>query len=401
MQRWLKFTKYLPEFGWNPIVLTVDPERATYPQRDESLNKEVPSDLEVIRTSSFEVLQMYAKVAGKERVPYGGFSNEKSTAAWSRFLRGNFFIPDARKGWNKYAVTKALELIRSRQIDCIVTTGPPHSTHLIGLEIKKELKELRWGADFRDPWTDIYYNREMLRTPWAKKLDSWYEKTVLKSADFCMTASHGFAELFSKKVNRHFHVITNGFDTAPASNRELRSKDKLVISYTGTMAESYEPEVFLKSLVGLERDFELRIAGSFSAGIQRRIDELGLSDKVTFQGYIEHDKAVEEMHQADVLLLITPQVDNSKGIIPGKLFEYLNTGNPILAITEDLDGDVARILEETKAGRVFKRDDEEGIKNFILSGISKMTFDEGAIRKYHRRALSERLVGILNKAKES
>lgn len=377
-------------------MLTVDPRKATYPQRDESLSEEVSEEVEVIRTDSFEPLQLYAKLAGRERVPYGGFSNEKSNSALSRFLRGNFFIPDARKGWNRFAHSEARKIISERDIDCVITTGPPHSTHLIGLQLKRET-DIPWGVDLRDPWTEIYYNREMMRTPWAKRQDLRYEKAVLGAADFCITASHGFAELFSRSVDREYHVVTNGYDEAFEVSTPSPKSDRLIISYTGTMAESYQPEVFLKVLSELDQDFEFRIAGSVSEGIKGEIEERGISDSVTFLGYLPHAEVLKEMRSADILLLITPKVENSKGIIPGKLFEYLGTGKPILAITEDEDGDVASILKKTGGGQSFKRSEDKGISKFLEHPLDFGARRLNEVKTYHRKELTKKVSEILNR----
>ena len=396
----MKFSKYLPEFGWKPIILTVDPDRASYPQRDESLLKEVSDEVEVFRTNSFEPLQIYAKAVGKDRVPYGGFSNEKSNSSFSRFLRGNFFIPDARRGWNRYAIAKAREILASRDIDTIITTGPPQSTHLIGLSLKRQLG-IKWGVDLRDPWTDIYYNEKMLRTPWAERRDAKLEEQTLRESDFCITVSNGFAELFNQKVKRKYHVITNGFDEQDlidVNTGELQKSDKLIISYTGTISDIYQPDVFFQALSGFKDPFELRIAGSISEGVRKKIEEYGIAKSVNYLGYLTHADALKEMSRADLLLLISPKVKNSKGIIPGKLFEYLAFRKPILAIGEDEDGDIERILRETGAGSVFKRRDLEGMLKWIneINSLAIKT-DSEVIEKYHRRNLTKRLVERLIK----
>jgi len=393
VQRWLKMSKYLPEYGVEPIILTVDPEKGTYPQKDDSLVEEVRDDIRVYKTDSFEPLKFYGKIAGSQRVPYGGFSNKKGNSILARFLRGNLFIPDARKGWNSFAFRKAVEIINDHSIGTVITTGPPHSTHLIGLKLKKELG-LKWVVDLRDPWTDIYYNKEMARTPWAKNKDLSYEKAVLSGADICITASEGFAELFNKKVEREYFVITNGFDDHSEESAEVpEPNQKLVISYTGTIAESYEPEVLLEVLKSLNRSFELRIAGGVSEKIRNTIGEFGLEESVQYLGYLPHKSALHEMKGADVLLLITPKVENAKGIIPGKLFEYLSTGNPILAIADDPDGDVTRILKENGAGRAFSRSNFKEILHFLGSPATKYDVPE----KYHRRNLTGNLVKILER----
>ncbi|MFT5596283.1 MAG: glycosyltransferase involved in cell wall biosynthesis [Flammeovirgaceae bacterium] len=399
VQRWLKFSKYLPEFGWNPIILTVDPDQGSYPQRDESLLKEVRDEVEVFRTHSFEPLQLYAKAVGKDRVPYGGFSNQKSNSSFSRFIRGNFFIPDARRGWNRYAIAKAKEIISTRTIDCVVTTGPPQSTHLIGLDLKRDLG-IKWGIDLRDPWTDIYYNEKMLRTPWAEKHDAKLEKQTLEEADFCITVSKGFAELFNRKVEREYHVVTNGFDEqdlVDENPRNSRESKKLIISYTGTMSDIYDPDVFFEALASYNGSFEFRIAGSISEGVQKKIDDYGISKSVNYLGYLTHADALKEMSQADLLLLISPMVKNSKGIIPGKLFEYLAAGKPILAIAEDDKCDVAVILSDTKGGLFFSRENLKGLSNFLESLPNNFEFIPNieAINNYNRKTLTEKLVSII------
>ncbi|MFT6997519.1 MAG: glycosyltransferase involved in cell wall biosynthesis [Cryomorphaceae bacterium] len=399
VQRWLKFSKYLPEFGWKPIILTVDPDQASYPQRDESLLREVRDEVEVFRTSSFEPLQLYAKAAGKERVPYGGFSNQKSNSSFSRFIRGNFFIPDARRGWNCYAIAKAKEIISNQDIDCVITTGPPQSTHLIGLSLKRQLG-IKWGVDLRDPWTDIYYNEKMLRTPWAEKRDAKLEKQTLEAADFCITVSKGFAELFNRKVEREYHIVTNGFDEQDLVEVKLnssRESNKLVISYTGTISDIYEPDVFFEALANRKDSFELRIAGSVSEGIRKKIDGYGISESVNYLGYVSHADALKEMSNADLLLLISPMVKNSKGIIPGKLFEYLATGRPILAVVEDDQSDVAAILRETKSGVFFSRKDTRELSDFLGKSVGDVGFspDLEAIQKYNRKTLTGKLVSII------
>lgn len=379
--------------------MTVDPDQGSYPQRDESLLKEVRDEVEVFRTHSFEPLQLYAKAVGKDRVPYGGFSNQKSNSSFSRFIRGNFFIPDARRGWNRYAIAKAKEIISTRTIDCVVTTGPPQSTHLIGLDLKRDLG-IKWGIDLRDPWTDIYYNEKMLRTPWAEKHDAKLEKQTLEEADFCITVSKGFAELFNRKVEREYHVVTNGFDEqdlVDENPRNSRESKKLIISYTGTMSDIYDPDVFFEALASYNGSFEFRIAGSISEGVQKKIDDYGISKSVNYLGYLTHADALKEMSQADVLLLISPMVKNSKGIIPGKLFEYLAAGKPILAIAEDDKCDVAVILSDTKGGLFFSRENLKGLSNFLESLPNNFEFIPNieAINNYNRKTLTEKLVSII------
>ena len=200
VQRWLKTIKYLPEFGVEPIVLTVDPNVASYPQVDTALCNEVPDFVKVYRTTTKEILSLYKRVSPQKQVPYGGFANEPNPTLLqkiSRFIRGNFFLPDPRKGWNKYALAKAKEIIETEAIETIVTTSPPHSTQLIGLELKRQYPHLKWVADLRDPWTDIYYNEDLYPTRLAKKRNLRYECSVLQNADQVITVSEECRRVFA------------------------------------------------------------------------------------------------------------------------------------------------------------------------------------------------------------
>ena len=217
VQRWLKTINYLPKAGVETIVLTVDPAVASYPQIDESLCNDVPSGIKIYRTHTREILSLYKKVSPKKEVPYGGFANEPNPnliQKISRFIRGNIFLPDPRRGWNKYALAKAKEIIETEAIETIVTTSPPHSTQLIGLELKRLYPHLKWVADLRDPWTDIYYNEDLYPTRWAKKRNLRYERSVLLGADQIITVSEQCKRLFAEKtdVAEKIAVVPNGYD---------------------------------------------------------------------------------------------------------------------------------------------------------------------------------------------
>ena len=180
VQRWLKFAKYLPEFGWEPIILTVDPQFAAYPVTDYSLNEDVPAGLRIYSTPATDYFSIYRK--DKSKIPTAGFANSMDDTLkgkFLRFIRGNFFLPDPRKGWNRYAFKKASDLIDSEGIKHVITTSPPHSTQLIGLKIKKKYPEIKWIADLRDPWTDIYYYKQFYPTLLSKRIDAGYEKRFL------------------------------------------------------------------------------------------------------------------------------------------------------------------------------------------------------------------------------
>ncbi|MGB8491633.1 MAG: glycosyltransferase, partial [Bacteroidales bacterium] len=216
VQRWLKFSKYLPQYGWEPVILTVDPAYATYPALDDTLNNDVPAQLKVHKTKARDYFRLYKK--DKSKIPSSGFAadTDKTFAGWlARFIRGNFFIPDPRRGWNKYALIKAVRLIEEEGIVNVITTSPPHSTQLIGLRLKKRFPGIRWIADLRDPWTDIYYYDQFHPTRFSKWIDINFEKRVLRSADLIITVGKSLKELFASKIagqKDKIEIVPNGYD---------------------------------------------------------------------------------------------------------------------------------------------------------------------------------------------
>ncbi|HEY1040103.1 MAG TPA: glycosyltransferase, partial [Bacteroidia bacterium] len=217
VQRWLKFTKYLQQFNIQPHIVTVDADKASYPVLDQTLQKQIPGGVKVNRTNSFEPLKLFSSLFKKEKVPYAGIPDRDKMSAvgkLSLYIRANFFIPDARIGWNKYAFKKCCEIIEKEKIDFIITTSPPHSTQLIGLRLKQTYK-LTWLADLRDPWTDIYYYKKFHHSESAKAKDKFLEKEVLKNADIVTVTSEQTRSLFASKMDatsEKIKVVTNGYD---------------------------------------------------------------------------------------------------------------------------------------------------------------------------------------------
>ncbi len=401
VQRWLKFAKYLPEFGWQPVVLTVDPEFASYPQRDESLSSEIGADCLVYKTKSFELYNLYKLISGKKEVPYGGFANESKESLLqkaSKFLRGNFLLPDPRKGWNKYALKKAIELILEFDIDTVVTTSPPHSTQLIGLALKRRFKTIRWVADLRDPWTDIYYYNQFKHTALARKIDRDYERKVVENADMLISVSEDVKRIFADKSTQPIAektvVIPNGFDSEDFRVGELLQENKKVITYTGTISEAYDVDSLLAALLQLSGEWNekllIRFVGKVPSTIAFRFRETGF--EVELVGYVDHPKSIEYLFRSDLLLLVIPKVANNKGILTGKFFEYLAAQKPVLAIGP-VDGDLAQIIAETGCGELFDYADSEGMKQFI---IQKLTRDKTHVNsekayRYSRKELTRKL----------
>ncbi len=402
VQRWLKFSKYLPAFGWEPVILTVDPAYATYPTLDYSLSAEVTKDLIVYKTSATDYFRLYRK--DKAKIPSAGFANnneKRTTEKFLRFIRGNFFIPDPRKGWNKFAFRKACEIIEKYEMKHIITTSPPHSTQLIGLKLKKKYPEIKWIADLRDPWTDIYYYNQFYPTWFSKKIDSRFEKEVLTNADKIITVGKSLKDLFSSIINgveEKIDIVTNGFDGDDFTGLSASTPEKFTISYIGTLSDAYPVDGFLEALYKFINDqtvFKFRLIGTVSQKQEQLILSKVEEPSVEFIPYVDHDKAIKYMLDASVLLLIIPDHHSNKSIITGKLFEYIATGKPILCLGPT-DGDAAEIINQTGSGKTFKYNDVSGIYNFVKNLIGKqIIIKEIPALEFSRKNLTSKIVSIL------
>ena len=399
VQRWLKTINYLPKAGVETIVLTVDPAVASYPQIDESLCNDVPSGIKIYRTHTREILSLYKRVSPKKEVPYGGFANEPNPTLLqkiSRFIRGNFFLPDPRRGWNKFALAKAKQIIEQEGIETIITTSPPHSTQLIGLELKRLYPRIKWVADLRDPWTDIYYNNDLYQTSWAQKRNLKYERSVLMAADKIITVSQDCKRLFAEKadVADKITVVPNGYDESDFVEKrvekgEITPHSSLLtpnyLTYVGVMAPQYDLEP-LKSLVQGRNNILLRFVGVVSENIKREIESWGVQTE--FIPYVSHAEAITYMRSADALLLFIPNVPNNEGILTGKLFEYLASERKILLFGPE-NGDAMKLIKECEAGECYTKD-------FSLDKFLAMTYlGNDNYKNYSRKALAGKIASLL------
>ncbi|MCX6195902.1 MAG: glycosyltransferase family 4 protein [Flavobacteriia bacterium] len=403
VQRWLKFVKYFRDFGIEPIVLTVAPEFAALPNIDESLEHEIPVGIEVHKTRAKSPFGFYKKIK-KGAVPNSGFAGEGKANLFDnlfRFIRGNFFIPDARIGWNKFALEKARELIQLNAIDTVITSSPPHSTQLIGLQLKKEFN-LKWLADLRDPWTEIYYNKLLFRTNWAKKIDYGYEQACLQNADTLIVVSEDIKRRFGEAretILEKIHVIPNGFDEEDSSSEQIKNDAGLkYISYVGNLGLQYPIEEFLKTFsesVKFDPQWRIRFVGNVSDIVNTEIQKLDLEKWVEFIPYVEHKKAVEYMINSDLLLLIIPNTENNKGILTGKLFEYIATGNPIIYIGPE-DGDALEILKGNTVYISLNSKEKEAVIDFILNSSSnQLEVNPSSKNTFSRRNLTGEVAKLI------
>jgi glycosyltransferase involved in cell wall biosynthesis len=399
VQRWLKLSKYLALQGIEVHILTVDEKVASYMLLDESLKHDIHPSIQVHKTTSFEPINYYSKLVGKKNVPTAGFSNVNNESGVQKLvnaIRSNFFIPDPRVGWKKYAVRKGKEIIKEHQINTVITTSPPHSTQLVGMDLKKAFPHLKWIVDFRDPWTDIYYYALLGHTKWSKKIDLRLEREVIEKSDQIITVSQGFKDLFLPKSNKisgdKFQIIPNGFDPEDLVERSTATSESFTICYTGTMSDQYEPESFLDGLrmvIGKypTHKIKLQIVGSMSANIKQYIEQLKLP--LEYISSVPHSEITHYQKNADLLLLLIPNINLGDGIVPGKLFEYLASENQIAALAS-LSGDVAKTIQACDAGQTFDRSSSQEIADFIEKQLLRfeagnaLKTDPEKIKQYSR-----------------
>lgn len=412
VQRWLKFAKYLPENGWTPVIYT--PENPSYPLLDESLVKDIPEGLEMVKTKIWEPYQLAEKLNKSNKKFKAGQFDVGSNQSWksrlSIWVRGNFFIPDARVFWVKPSVKFLENYLKENKIDVVVTSGPPHSLHLIGLALKKTRPDLKWIADFRDPWTEISYYKHLKLTKTSDRKHRQLESEVFRNADITLATSYTDAENF-RKNGANASCITNGFDEADASPQTRISDDhqqrKFTLSYIGVLEQLRNPENLWKALDELVKtnpdfaeNFTLKFAGRIDDKILNSIEHSALKNHIANLGYLSHDKAIDEMQDSDVLLMTNFPNPSSKGIIPGKIFEYLATGKQIISFGPD-EADVAQILKDTQAGKHFSYDETEKIKAFLLEKFDlwksgQLAASTQNIEQFSRRNLTKRLAEILD-----
>jgi len=416
VQRWLKFAKYLREFGWEPVIYT--PSNPEFPVIDDTLYKDIPAGIEVIRTPIWEPYAFYRKITGKKstvKINSGFLNHKRSPGLFEKFsvwVRGNLFIPDARKYWIRPSVRFLNKYLREHHIDAIVSTGPPHSMHLIAKALKEHLN-IPWLADFRDPWTDIDYYKDLKISAYADKKHKSLELETIKGCNAMVVVSSDMKVNYERMGGTNVNLITNGFDTEDMDLKDVVRDTKFSISHIGTLPPSLNLKGLWQALADLSEtlpDFrnnlEIKLIGKVDNSITDDITTFNLANQFTGIEYVTHDKAALLMKQSAILLLaINKDSPNAKGILTGKFFEYLASGRPIFAIGPP-DGDLSAILEASEAGYISEYNDLEGIKKTVLMLYEKYLSNDlnhcpKGIEKYSRRNLTSELAGVLNKMIEA
>lgn len=404
-QRILKFARYLPAHGYQPTILTVDPAFASYPALDTSLCCQVPASMQVVRTRAWDPFSIYACLQGKRKEDVVGIGFVKENQARlvqriGRWIRGNVFLPDARVGWVPFALHAARRLVHDLTPDVIMTTGPPHSAHLIGRRLQLRLG-LPWVADFRDPWTDYFFNANMLQTGAARSAIGRMERSVLTRADVVLSVSDTIgANLHRKAPLRRYETLPNGYDSADISKTSFVREDggPFVITHVGTLTREQHAPGLLEAVTGLGPAVELRFVGHVHEDITRACVEIGLGDRTRVIPFVPHSEAVAHMQRADLLLVSIGVGPHSRGIVTGKVFEYLRTGVPVLGLGP-LDGELAALLRATGGGKVYHQEDATGIEHFIRGLMAKTMRPKvrpEILHLFDRRVLAERLAAIFD-----
>jgi len=406
VQRWLKFVKYLPDFGIQPVVYI--PENPTYPLIDENLLSEVSPKAIILKNKIIEPYA-WASVFSKnstKKISSGIIPNQKKQSFIQKMMlwvRGNLFIPDARVLWVKPSVKYLSKYIQENEIETIITTGPPHSLHLIGLALKKE-RNVKWIADFRDPWTTIGYHKALkLMTSSAKKHKD-LEKEVMNVADELLVTSPTTKKEFESITNKPIHVITNGYDVEKVIKQPL--DEKFTLAHIGSFLSDRNPQILWEVLSELIQEneqfaanFQLKLIGATSQEVLDSISKFGLNNYVNNLGYVSHQEAVEHQRKSQVLLLIEINSEETKSIIPGKVFEYIVSERPIVAIGPE-GSDFAEIITSTNTGTFFTYTEKERLKTTLLSYFelylqNNLKAHAVGLQQYSRKNLTENLAQLL------
>lgn len=411
VQRWVKFTKYLREFGWEPIIYT--PENPEFPSIDHSFEKDIPTDVQVIKTKIWEPYNLYRLATGKkdEKINAGFISENKKQGfkdKLSIWIRGNFLIPDPRRFWIRPSVKFLQQYLQQNPVDAIITTGPPHSMHMIGLGLKQKNNNLKWIADFRDPWTNIDFYKELNLTLISDKIHHYFEQKVVHSADAVLVVSKGMEQEFRELKPKYLQVIPNGYDDADTNQLEYKLDEKFTISHIGTLNAARNPKTLWKALSVLikedtqfKEDLQIQLVGKVDFSVLEDIKHFGLNDNLLKIDYIPHQEAIAKQKSSLLLLLLINNSGNAAGILTGKFFEYLAAKRPILGFGPS-DGDAAEVLNATGAGVMVDFEDVESAKANVLAYYTQyqnktLTIDSKSIEQYSRKSLTGELAKVLDK----
>ena len=407
VQRWLKFVSHLKSFDIAPVVYV--PENPNYPIIDKDLVSQIPADVTILKHPIKEPYKFAAIFSKKktQQISSGVISNKKPSFLEKLllFIRGNYFIPDARVGWVNPSVVFLKHYLKTHPVDCIISSGPPHSLHLIGLELQKDL-HLPWIADFRDPWTTIHYHKSLLLTKASAGKHKALESLVLNTANHILVTSPSTQKEFSLLTTKPITVITNGFEPLALTPQGLDAG--FSIAHIGSLLTKRNPTVLWEVLSELVKedpvfaqDLEISLTGVVSDEVLSSIALVGLTKNTTLKGYVPHKQAVMLQHKAQILLLLEQDSEDTKAIIPGKLFEYLQAHRPIIAIGPK-GSDIEGIINTTESGVYIAVNQKEALKKQLLTYYRAYKKDalfipSKNLELFTRKALTKKVADVINR----
>ncbi len=401
VQRWLKFVKYLPEFNIEPILFI--PKNANYPLLDKSLSDDVNKDLKVIQFPITEISGFLPKFKFLNSVRSGNISKPHNQSLLQKiifFIRGNLFIPDMKIFWKSSSVNFLLDYLPKNNIDTIITTGPPHSVHLIGLELKRKLN-INWISDFRDPWVKLNYLNRFHLLPFSRKSHISLRNKVLINSNAVIVTSERLKDLFSN-ITSNIYKITNGFDYIIKENN---LDNKFSISHIGSLYPERNPKFLWDSLEELfegsfKKDLQINFIGNTSEKIKKELSRRKFHNHVRFYDYVDYNRALELMCSSQALLMIEVNDEESSYAIPGKLFDYLNSKRPIISIGPNIS-EVSEILNNTNSGKFFNYHDKRNLKLYInqlyksYKNGTNIISDKSKIDMFKRINLTKKLSEVI------
>ncbi len=410
VQRWVKFTKYLREFDYEPIIYT--PKNPEFPSIDKSFEKDIPTDVTVLKTPIWEPYNVYRNLFGKKNETINaGFISENKKQGWkdklSIWIRGNFLIPDPRRFWIKPSMKFLTKYLQENPVDAIITTGPPHSMHLIGMGLKKQFPNIPWIADFRDPWTNIDFYKDLNLNRISDKIHHNQERKVIQRADSVIVVSNGMKAEYELLKPKQIQVISNGYDESDVQKTAVQIDQKFSISHIGTLNAARNPKTIWKVLCEIceeipdfKSDLQIQLIGKVDFSVLEDIRNLNLMDNLLKIDYLTHSDAIAKQQSSQVLMLLINNSGNAKGILTGKFFEYMAAKRPILAVGP-VDGDAATILTETEAGIMVDFNDEIATKEAILSyyncyKTNTLQVNNTSVHRFSRRSLTAELAKLIS-----
>jgi glycosyltransferase involved in cell wall biosynthesis len=402
--------KYMRDYGWEPVIFTT--EDAEISLRDDQLAKELPNDIETLRVPIWEPFDLYKKLLGKSKNEkiQPGLLDESDKKGWKNdlvlWIRGNVFIPDAKMFWIKPSVKFLTSYLKENAIDAIISSGPPHSTHMIAKKIKGKFK-IPWLADFRDPWTFVDYYDQLKISNWADRKHKKLEKSVIEVADKTVTVSWNWADDFNTKSSKHVSVVTNGYDPSDFEAATGESPQLFSITHIGSMNKDRNPKILwpvLKNLCDENHDFasklKIRLIGPVDYQIFKSIEESNLNEYLEHVPYKSHAEVIQDLIDSAIQLLPINNTANLLGVVPGKLYEYIGSRRPILCVGTK-EGDASKIIQQTQSGVVIDYNESQIlmdtlVKWFQLFRENNLSIHSRDFQKFSRKSLAGNITDYLN-----